>query len=114
MQKQVIVVCDKLGMSPGKLIAQAVHAVLRTPLTQTYKRPLEHTCIVYKVSSETKLITLAGKASEAGIPYGLQRDAGKTEVEEGTFTALSLGPVDEDQLDVLNALTKRLQLLTGS
>ena len=114
MQKQVIIIRTDLGMSPGKMVAQAGHAALRTPGIQSYDNPNDHVCVVCRVSSEAKLIALAARAEGAGLPYGLQRDAGKTEVEEGTYTALSIGPVDGDEdLEVLNAITKRLQTLTA-
>jgi len=111
--KQVIVVRADLDMSPGKIAAQVAHAILRTKGIQTYEKPHEHTCIVCQVDTEEKLIMLAGISTAADLPYGLQRDEGRTEVEEGTYTALSIGPVSGEQLEALNKITKRLRLLAA-
>jgi PTH2 family peptidyl-tRNA hydrolase len=109
--KQVIVIRTDLDMSPGKMIAQGIHATLRDSGSRWHEFDEGNVCIVCRVSSESKLLNLAQKAIQAGIPYGLQEDGGRTEVSAGTFTALSLGPVSEGRLEALNNITRRLQLL---
>jgi len=109
-QKLVIVLRKDLGMSPGKLIAQAIHAASRTGKIMQYDEGNEPFCIVCYVKKEKDLITLGEKAAIAGIPFGLQIDAGHTEVEKGTLTVLAIGPDDEEKV---NAITKGLQLFKG-
>ena len=113
MTKQVVVVRKDLNMSAGKIAAQTAHAVLKTPNIGEYEFHQGNVCITCSVKSEQKLFNLVEKAKELNIPYGLQMDSGRTEVEPNTYTVLSLGPVKEDMVEKLNILTKRLQLYVG-
>jgi len=111
MTKQVLVIRKDLNMSSGKIAAQSVHATLRTPNISECIFSQSNICITCYVKSEDKLLSLVNKAEENGIPYGLQIDSGKTEVEPNTATVLSLGPVEGEKIEILNNITKRLQLL---
>ena len=111
MTKQVIVIRKDLNMSSGKIAAQSVHATLRTPNISEYEFDQRNVCITCYVKSEQKLLNLVDKAIELNIPYGLQIDSGKTEVDPNTATVLSLGPVQGEMIEILNSITKRLQLL---
>ena len=113
MTKQVIVVRKDLHMSAGKIAAQVAHAVLRTPNISEYEFSQDNVCITCSVKSEQKLLNLVDKAKELNIPFGLQMDSGRTEVEPNTYTVLSLGPVEGNMLENLNKLTKRLQFYVG-
>jgi len=119
-QKIVIVIRRDLNLSPGKLIAQGVHAAFRVGKLPDYPNKFsskaeeafgpEPICIVCYVKREKDLISLGEQAALAGVPCGLQTDAGFTEVEEGTITALAIGPDDEEKV---NMITKGLQLFKG-
>ena len=109
--KQVLVVRKDLNLSPGKIVAQCVHATLRVQTIIPYDNDSGKVCICCYVKSEEALLKLVEKAEELNIPYGLQRDTGKTEVEPNTPTVLSLGPVYGDDIEKLIKITKRLQLL---
>jgi cytochrome c oxidase assembly factor 4 len=107
MTKQVLVVRKDLNMSSGKIAAQSVHATLRAIVVSEYTFSQMNVCITCGVKNEGKLFNLIKKAEENNIPYGLQIDSGKTEVESGTATVLSLGPVEGEKIEILNNITKR-------
>jgi PTH2 family peptidyl-tRNA hydrolase len=64
--------------------------------------------IVLKVSSEKDLMELKAKAAKAKLVVELIRDAGKTQVEPGSVTALGIGPDTDEKID---AVIKELKLL---
>jgi len=118
--KMAIILRNDVGMGKGKLCAQASHATLIA-----YKHALNHkqkihkemindweftgqTKIVLKVNSEEELQQLASQAHKEGLPYGLVRDAGHTQVEAGTYTALAIGPSKEK---IINTICGHLKLL---
>ena len=111
--KQVIVVRSDLRMGKGKLAAQVAHASL-----ESYKKADKRKVriwekegskkIVVKVNSLEELLDLKKKADELKIPNALIRDAGLTQLEEGTITCLGLGPEEDEKLD---KLTGKLKLI---
>ena len=109
--KRVIVIRKDLNMSAGKMVAQSLHAAWKTKGNKEYKFDQNNVCIVCGVKSEQKLLNVMKKAEENNIPCGLQIDSGRTEVSPGTITVLSLGPVQGKKIEILNNITKRLQLL---
>lgn len=48
--------------------------------------------IVFQTEDEASLLDIERRAKEAGLKTHVQRDAGLTEVEAGTPTALGIGP----------------------
>ena len=111
--KQVIVVRTDLKMGKGKLAAQVAHASVaaflkagffakRKWLRQGMKK------IVLKVSSEKELLEIYRKAKKLKLPCELIRDAGLTQVEPGTITALGIGPAEDEKID---KITGNLKLL---
>ena len=115
--KQVIVVRDDLGMSPGKAAVQVAHAAVlaseaarvATPdawkewIAEGYKKVV---CIVDSIQG---LIDLGEKAKDAGIPCsGLIVDFGLTELAENTTTAIAIGPA---LASAINPLTKELKAM---
>lgn len=102
--KQAIVVRRDLGMGEGKAAAQAAHASLEAYLeasmeTRDEWRGSGMKKIVLSVDSETRLLELMEEARQEGLPYALITDAGHTELEPGTKTALAVGPAREDDVD---------------
>ncbi len=102
--KQAIVARTDLGMGEGKLAAQVAHASL-----SAYEDADERTRkrwkgggqkkVVLKGDGESELFELADGARAAGLPNAIVRDAGHTQLEPGTVTALGVGPADEDAVD---------------
>lgn len=117
--KQVIVVRTDIKMGKGKLAAQVAHASvacvikcqsrggewslwLNRWLDQGQKK------VVVKVRSEDELFQLYTRAANTGLPSCLIRDAGKTQLDPGTPTAVAIGPAPSGTLD---KLTGHLPLL---
>jgi len=113
MYKQMIVIRKDLNMSVGKTIAQACHASLGT-----YKKVKKSKIqrwnldgqkkVVLEVNSKRQLLDLYNRVKRKKIPCFLVEDAGLTELEPGTITALGIGPVDEKEI---NKITGSMKLL---
>lgn len=102
--KQAIVARADLGMSEGKLAAQVAHASLQaleaadTRASREWKGDGQKKVVV-RANSESKLFELAERADVDGLPHSLVRDAGHTQLEPGTTTALAVGPAADDRVD---------------
>jgi len=111
--KQVIVLRTDLGMSIGKAAAQAAHASLSAykksgKLLQDKWEREGAKKVVLKASSENELKDLFEKAKRRGLPCALIKDAGHTELEPGTITALGIGP---EKSELIDKVTGNLPLL---
>lgn len=101
--KQAIVVRQDLGMSTGKMIAQACHASLKA-----YKKSDSEEVAEWEAEGSRKVILspeqeniedIFNQAKRNKIPTALVKDAGLTEVEPGTKTAVGIGPAEESKID---------------
>ncbi|MCX8199883.1 MAG: peptidyl-tRNA hydrolase Pth2 [Candidatus Micrarchaeota archaeon] len=113
--KQVIIVRSDLQMGKGKAVAQACHAAIRA-----FEAACELTPRIvsgWKMQGEKKIVVKAplaemqgifSRAKRAGLPCALIQDAGLTQLEPGTVTAMAIGPAKSSEVD---ALTKHLKLL---
>ncbi|BDZ66664.1 aminoacyl-tRNA hydrolase [Methanobacterium ferruginis] len=111
--KQVIVVRADLGMSKGKLAAQACHASLGA-----YKKANERIIreweleggkkVVVQVKSQEELFEIYELVKAAGLPSFLVKDAGHTELPPSTITCLGIGPEKDEKID---KITQDLKLL---
>lgn len=102
--KQVIVARTDIGMGRGKLAAQVAHAALgayekASPDATQEWRSNGQRKIVLKAPDASTLTTLADEARRAGLPHSLVRDAGHTQLEPGTLTALAIGPASATDID---------------
>jgi len=110
--KQVILVRTDLKMGKGKIATQACHAsvgALRLAdenIVEGWEKFAKK--VVLKVKDEKELMKFYKKAKEEKFPCFLVRDAGLTQLEPGTVTALGIGPVEEKKI---NKITGRLKLL---
>ena len=102
--KQCLLIRADLKISCGKRCAQAAHAAVmayehagkeerRAWLAEGQKK------VVLKAPSLQVLYELKTLAEYQGIATALIQDAGMTEVEPGTITALGLGPARSELLD---------------
>lgn len=104
--KQAIVARADIGMSEGKLAAQVAHASLSayedtsTSARKEWKGSGQKK-IVLQADSESQLFALAEKAETEGVPHAVVRDAGHTQLDPGTVTALAVGPAAEDRVDAV-------------
>ena len=102
--KQAIVARADIGMGEGKLAAQVAHASL-SAYQDASKRARKkwqgggQKKVVLKGNSESQLFELADKADTEGLPYAIVRDAGHTQLEPGTVTALAVGPARDEGVD---------------
>ena len=95
---------ESLGMSPGKLAAQAAHAAVLA----YDKAPREYcdewnrngvTKIVLGVWGEDHIVALYKTAVSHYLPAALVCDEGRTEVPAGSITAVGIGPAPDNQID---------------
>ncbi len=113
MYKQVIAVRRDLRLSRGKLAVQVAHASV-----EAYNRTRREARqewesggakkVVVRVDDLKELLELHRKARATKLPCALIRDAGRTEVEPGTATALGIGPVEERKADSVTGNLKML------
>jgi PTH2 family peptidyl-tRNA hydrolase len=102
--KQAIVARSDLGMGRGKLAAQVAHASLMAAeeagdaTIREWKGDGQRK-VVLKVDGESALLELADDARREGLPHAVVRDAGHTQLEPGTVTALGVGPAEEAAVD---------------
>lgn len=113
MYKQMILIRNDLNMSVGKKCVQCAHACLGSyrkvdkKLIEEWKRQGEKK-VVLEVNSEKEIIDLFEMAKNEKLPCFLVQDAGLTELEPGTITALGIGPDKEEKID---KITRSLKLL---
>ena len=104
--KQAIVARTDIGMGTGKLAAQVAHASLSAyedadDRTRNAWKGEGQKKVVLKASGESELFRLAEAAKAKGLPNAIIRDAGHTQVDPGTVTALAVGPGDEELVDAV-------------
>jgi PTH2 family peptidyl-tRNA hydrolase len=100
-------------MGMGKAIAQACHASI-----EAYKNSNKEIIkkweesgskkVILKVNSLEELLKIYEEAKKSGLVVSLIRDAGKTELEEGTITCIAIGP---DYSEKIDKITGNLKLL---
>ena len=111
--KQAILIRTDLKMGKGKLCSQCCHASIAAFL-KTDKETREEWIdrgmkkVVLKVSNEKELKNFARLARKEKIPTALISDAGLTQIESGTLTALGIGPAKDEKID---KITGKLKLL---
>jgi PTH2 family peptidyl-tRNA hydrolase len=103
--KQAIVVRKDLKMGCGKIAGQVAHASLRA-YWATNKEDRDNwtynhneTKIVLKVYSSKDLDEIILRCEELDIPCSWVFDAGKTQIEPHTFTAVGVGPCSKDDIE---------------
>ncbi len=110
--KQAIIIRADLKMGKGKIAAQSAHASVEAmgktgDETVAGWKAQGMKKVVLKVNSEKELLELFMGAKRE-LPCALIRDAGLTQVESGSITALGIGPAEESKI---NKFTKELKLL---
>jgi PTH2 family peptidyl-tRNA hydrolase len=102
--KQAIVARVDIGMGTGKLAAQVAHASLSayedadSRARKAWKGEGQKK-VVLKGDSEQQLFELADRAEREGLPNAIVRDAGHTQLDPGTVTALAVGPGEDKTVD---------------
>ena len=115
MMKQVIVVREDLKLGKGKMAAHVAHASLAA--YQKVKRGHPEVVEEWESWGEKKVVVgIRGEQAiidlfemvKREIPCELIRDAGLTQIEPGTITALGIGPWNDEKID---KFTRHLKLL---
>ena len=104
--KQVILIRTDLGMSKGKIAAQAAHAAVEATLKSdkgmvSSWRHSGMKKITLKAQNEKDLYKYLQEAKDFGITTALITDAGRTEIAPGTPTCLAIGPDKEENIDAI-------------
>ena len=115
MYKQVIVVRADIGMSCGKMAAQAAHASIGAyRKSGTMRRKLweieGEKKIVVECNSLDELLSLEEMAKKSKLPCYVVKDAGMTELKPGTLTSIAIGPDKEEKID---RITGKLKAVKG-
>ncbi|WP_257298750.1 peptidyl-tRNA hydrolase Pth2 [Haloarchaeobius sp. FL176] len=102
--KQAIVARTDIGMGQGKLAAQVAHASLSAyedtdSRTRKAWKGSGQKKVVLKGSGESELFELADRAESERLPHAIIRDAGHTQLDSGTVTALAIGPGEDEVVD---------------
>ncbi len=114
--KVVILMRQDLKMSKGKSAAQACHAAVSCALASKKKDPSSFSewdsrgqkIAVLKVDSEMQLFEFKAIADRQGITNSIICDAGRTEIDPGTYTCLGMGPEKQSVLDKITGDLKML------
>jgi peptidyl-tRNA hydrolase, PTH2 family len=111
--KQALIIRTDLKMNKGKMASQCAHASISAFLKAREEDRQEWISggmkkIVLKVSSEGDIESLFKSARKERLPAEIIVDAGLTQIEPGTVTALGIGPADDDKVD---RITGKLKLL---
>jgi len=111
--KQVVVVRRDIKMSKGKLASQVAHAYAsvsaanKSKWTDNWLNQGQKKSIL-ACKDENELLKIFHAAKNAKLPVELIRDAGRTEIPEGTITCVGIGPAPENEID---RITGNLRLL---
>jgi PTH2 family peptidyl-tRNA hydrolase len=103
--KQVIIVRKDLKMSCGKIAGQVAHAAIRAMFSTDEGNVLNWVTegierkIVLKVYSEEELTDIIDNCTSLKLGCGVVRDAGLTQLEPGTLTAVGIGPYPDEVID---------------
>ena len=124
MVKQVIILRKDLNMRKGKMVAQGAHASMKVffdrakvtkkimevsltdAMVEYFKGSFTKICV--SVDSKKELFDIYRAAQHAKLPCSLILDAGKTEFDGPTYTAVAVGPAGDRKID---AITGHLKLL---
>jgi PTH2 family peptidyl-tRNA hydrolase len=105
--KLTIVVRADLGMSGGKVAAQAAHAAVAAALATRRTRAFRawqragQPKVVLRAASGSELDAVVAGARAAKLPVQVICDAGRTQVPAGTPTCCAIGPGPDEEIDAV-------------
>ena len=112
--KQMIIIRKDLNMRKGKMVAQGSHASVKVTVDNINDPNVQEWLkngmkkITVSCDSEAELIALHEAAIKADLPCCIILDAGHTEFNQPTLTAVAIGPAKDEDID---KITKDLKLL---
>lgn len=104
-----VLINGSLGMSPGKVAAQSVHAVAALHKEfgiSEFSDERKRTVTVLEADSQQQMENLWDYLYDLDIPTAYYIDEGVNEISPYSFTALAIGPIestDYDKRDILSA-----------
>ena len=109
-----LIINRKLGMSPGKVAAQAAHGAVLATLQALKVRPevLEiwiqqgQRKICLQSASEDEMLALKNRCRKKRIQFTEVHDAGLTEIPAGSLTVVVLGPGSKSKIEGLTQMMK--------
>jgi len=112
--KLVVLVRGDLKITKGKVAAQTGHAAVNCALSIKKRDPdgfdkwsmCGQPIIVLKVGSEREMFEFKAIADTQDINNSMVCDAGRTQIEPGTFTCLGIGPAPAYVLDKITGELK--------
>ena len=113
MYKQVIVVRTDIKMGKGKIAAQCAHASVSAidksddSIVKEWKMEGQKK-VVLKISGLAELKKIKKECDKAKIANAVITDAGLTQLEPGTITAMAIGPEKENKVDKITGKLKML------
>lgn len=104
--KIVLVIRNDLNMSEGKIVSQTSHAVADLIMNNEHSSPLYWELFDLWSQTGMKIVTLCcdsqdqitrieNTCKELKVPHTVVRDAGRTQVPEGSVTCMGIGPLAE-------------------
>jgi len=113
--KQVLITCKELKMSKGKIVAQCAHVAVKAAINALNYCPdiynkwnLEgYKKIALVVETQDELVSIYELVKDK-IPSAIVVDAGLTQIEPNSITAIAIGPWLSKAIDMV---TKGLRLL---
>jgi PTH2 family peptidyl-tRNA hydrolase len=114
--KQIILIRTDLKMGTGKKCVQSCHAsvsasdLVRIQNKNAWKnwKNSGQKKVVLKVSSLEQLKEMINLLESNNFPYFVVKDAGLTQLEPGTTTAIGIGPVLSKDIDKITGVLKLL------
>ena len=114
--KMVMVVRTDLGMGKGKVAAQCAHAAVecykkasrKTPSLVKQWETFGQKKVAVKIDNEEEMLGLKRVAEAQGLVAVVIRDAGHTQVAQGSPTVLGVGP---GPAEVVDKVTGHLKLM---
>jgi peptidyl-tRNA hydrolase, PTH2 family len=111
--KQALIIRTDLKMNKGKIASQCAHASIAAFLKADAEDRSEWISsgmkkIVLKVPSEGDIESLFKFARKERLPAEIIVDAGLTQIDPGTVTALGIGPAEDSKIDKVAGKLKLL------
>ena len=113
MYKQVIIINSDIKISKGKAAVQAAHAAVSAlheaedAIIKKWKKEGQKKVVVRASLEEMR--KAEEKCEKLKIAHSMISDAGRTELEPGTITALGIGPDEEGKIDKVTGSMKLLK-----
>ena len=98
-----IILNSALNMSPGKAAAQTAHAMAALHDYRgisNFSSNVQRTVIVLEASGQQQIDNLEDYLLQLDIPSASYIDEGVNEIEAYSVTALAVGPIEVDNLEV--------------